>query len=73
MSDLAVSKTPRLERRRNSSSTRTIDADKLLLPRGTFLFVGGDTTITSPDYGTSPIVSEPFWGKLTTSKTKLEA
>jgi hypothetical protein len=65
MSDLATKKSPRLGDKLEFVSEpdrAQLDAeDKLLLPRGTFLFVGGDTSYHISDYSTLAVrFQNPF-------------
>jgi hypothetical protein len=63
LSDLAVSKNPQLdEEPKFLHLLAQLDADKMVLPRGTFLFVGGDTSYHISDYGTlANRFQNPFW------------
>ena len=63
LSDLAVNRNPQLgDKPEFVLQPAELGADKLLLPRGTFLFVGGDTSYHISDYGTlANRFQNPFW------------
>ena len=66
MSDLAVSRTLQLNQAAEfvlqPDPAKLLDEDKMLLPRGVFLFVGGDTSYHISDYGTlAKRFQNPFW------------
>lgn len=72
LSDLAVSQNPRLEETVEFvQQPDQIDGGKLLLPRGTFLFVGGDTSYHISDYATlGNRFQNPFWWAVDDLKDK---
>ncbi|HEY9401217.1 MAG TPA: hypothetical protein VIQ24_00890, partial [Pyrinomonadaceae bacterium] len=66
LSDFAIAKNPQLgdeaEFILQPDPTLLKSEGKMLLPRGTFLFVGGDTSYHIADYGTLAIrFQNPFW------------
>ncbi|MDQ3803115.1 MAG: hypothetical protein M3416_04600 [Acidobacteriota bacterium] len=66
LSDLAVGENPRpgdrVEFVHQPDRARLKAEGKMLLPRGTFLFVGGDTSYHISDYGTlATRFQNPFW------------
>ena len=72
LSDLAVSQTPQFEETPDFvHEPDQLGAGKMLLPRGTFLFVGGDTSYHISDYGTlGNRFQNPFWWAVDDLKDK---
>lgn len=62
MSDLAVNKNPGVGDNVEFVSNQEANSDQTQLPRGAFLFVGGDTSYHISDYGTlANRFQNPFW------------
>ena len=72
LSDFAVSRVPQLnELLEFVLEPKELATDKSLLPRGTFLFVGGDTSYHISDYGTlAQRFQNPFWWAYADLKAK---
>jgi hypothetical protein len=63
MSDLAVSESPQVNQPLQFvKDPNAVESGQMLLPRGTFLFVGGDTSYHISDYATlASRFQNPFW------------